>query len=103
MIIRVEKRPVFVHKVDAFKPVIKLERREVSYTTLPFLGGDKFFKYLQLSPADEWEINHMLGKFPAISIVDDDYNVIVGDVTYVDENKAIARFARPVTGKAFCN
>lgn len=52
---------------------------------------------------DVWEIEHNLGKFPSITVVDTANNVIYADVTYDDLNNVTITFASSVTGYAYFN
>lgn len=52
---------------------------------------------------DIWQIEHNLGKFPSITVVDTAKNVIYADVTYNDLNNVTITFASSVTGYAYFN
>jgi hypothetical protein len=65
--------------------------------------GDAHFTYVQSSPSSNWVIEHSLGKHPSVSIVDDNGNMIMADVRYIDLENLEITFSQPVSGEAFLN
>lgn len=61
------------------------------------------FTYTQGSASDEWTIEHNLGKYPSVTIVDSGGNVVVGDVQYLSTNEISISFAGAFSGKAYLN
>lgn len=61
------------------------------------------FTYTQGSALDEWTIEHNLGKYPSVTIVDSGGNVVVGDVQYLSTNEISISFAGAFSGKAYLN
>lgn len=59
--------------------------------------------YTQGSASDEWTIQHDLGKYPSVTIVDSGGNVVVGDVQYLSTNEISISFAGAFSGKAYLN
>lgn len=55
------------------------------------------------SPATSWAVNHNLGKYPAVMVVDTGNTVLEADVRYVNINQLTVTFASPTTGKAYLN
>lgn len=51
----------------------------------------------------KWTITHNLGKFPAVTVVDLDNNVVIGDVDYLSTNIIQITFSIPFNGCAFLN
>tara|TARA_B100000497_G_C7634880_1_gene381615 strand:+ start:204 stop:746 length:543 start_codon:yes stop_codon:yes gene_type:complete len=51
----------------------------------------------------KWTITHNLGKFPSVTVVDVDNNVVVGDVDYLSTNIIQITFSIPFSGCAFLN
>lgn len=66
-------------------------------------GDDKTFVYTQSSAAQKWSIEHRLNKYPSVTVVDSGNNVVVGEVTYVDENNVRINFDSAFSGKAYLN
>lgn len=66
-------------------------------------GGDKNYLHKQNIPSDEWVINHNLGKYPAVSIMDSAKNEVVGEIIYHNENSLTAKFKGEFSGKATLN
>ena len=50
-----------------------------------------------------WEIEHRLGKFPSVTVVDTSNNVIYSEVQYNDINNVTITFSSEVTGYAYIN
>lgn len=67
------------------------------------VGEDKEFIFTQASSSKQWEIEHNLGKYPSVSVVDSGGNEVVGDVTYLTKNKLTVLFTAPFSGKAYLN
>ena len=57
----------------------------------------------QAVAASVWTINHNLGKYPSITVVDTGGNVVSGTYTYVDENTIVAEFNAAFKGTAYLN
>ncbi len=54
-------------------------------------------------PLAVWVINHNLGKFPSVTIVDSQNQVVVGDVTYNSSNTITLSFTSAFAGYAYLN
>lgn len=67
------------------------------------VGSTSAFTYTQGSASDEWTIQHNLGKYPSVTIVDSGGNVVVGDVQYLSTNEISISFAGAFSGKAYLN
>lgn len=65
--------------------------------------GDAHFTYVQSTPDVNWLINHSLGKHPSVSIVDENGNMIMADVNYIDLQNLQITFSQPLSGQAFLN
>ncbi len=66
-------------------------------------GGDKEFIFKQAASSERWEIDHNLGKYPAVTVVDSGGNEVVGDVQYQSKNKLTISFTAPFSGTAYLN
>lgn len=71
--------------------------------TLPAVNTDKHYTHRQDVASDVWTIDHGLGKFPAVTVVDSCGNVVVGDVTYTSLNQLTVTFNAVFSGKAYLN
>src|SRR5436190_402112 len=49
-------------------------------------SGDLFYRWDQVSPATIWHVNHGMGKFPTVTVVDSAGHEVRGEVTYIDMN-----------------
>lgn len=65
--------------------------------------GDKNYEFTQTTAATVWVVSHPLNKFPAVAVLDDLGNVVVADVTYIDESTIQIEFAIATTGKVVLN
>lgn len=59
------------------------------------------FRWEQTVPGTVWAINHGLNSFPAVSVLSTDNELIVGDVTYVDDDNLTITFGAPMAGTVF--
>ncbi len=64
---------------------------------------DKTYVHNQLEASDTWVINHNLNKFPNVTIVDSENNMVMGEVQYNSENQITISFIGSFLGKAFLN
>jgi hypothetical protein len=61
------------------------------------------FIFSQDVPSDTWSITHNLLKFPAVTVVDSSGRVVVGGVTYTDNNNIVIDFNGAFSGKVYLN
>lgn len=66
-------------------------------------GGDKTMVFSQSPASSEWVIEHNLGKFPSVTVVDSSGTVVYGDVFYISESKVVIKFSAAFIGKAYLN
>ena len=65
--------------------------------------GAPTFIFTQGVAATTWNIQHNLGKFPSVSVINNNNIVINGEVTYVDNNNVQLNFSAGFSGKAYLN
>lgn len=61
------------------------------------------FKYIQVAPSAEWNIQHPLNKFPSITLTDNAGNQCMTDVKFIDDNNLTLIFSKPFAGIATLN
>lgn len=61
------------------------------------------FVFEQGVASNVWEIEHNLGKYPSVSIVDTAGNEIIASVKYPDENNVVITMTSEFKGKAYLN
>ena len=66
-------------------------------------AANQHFVYEQGVASDTWVIEHNLGKYPSVSLVDSAGTQFDADVEYNDENTCTVRMNGATTGKAFLN
>lgn len=66
-------------------------------------GADVHFNFTQASASDTWVIAHLLGKFPAVTVVDSAGTEVEGSINHTDVNSLTISFSAPFSGKAFLN
>lgn len=54
-------------------------------------------------PAKEWVIEHDLGKYPSVTIVDSSGNYVIGEVKYISDSLLRVMFSAAFAGKAYLN
>tara|TARA_B110000908_G_C9872286_1_gene278876 strand:+ start:279 stop:533 length:255 start_codon:yes stop_codon:yes gene_type:complete len=64
---------------------------------------DKYYVHDQGVSSATWNVTHNLGKKPAVSVVDSANTVVVGEVTYVNDNSLTIVFQAAFAGKAYLN
>lgn len=55
------------------------------------------------TPSKDWKITHNLNKYPSVTVINNDNQVVIGDVKYIDSNSLIVSFSAEFTGKVICN
>ena len=65
--------------------------------------GTPTFVFTQGVAATTWNIQHNLGKFPSVSVINNNNIVINGEVTYIDNNNVQLNFSAGFSGKAYLN
>lgn len=70
--------------------------------TLPGTG-DSSYRHDQSPAAVEWVIDHNLGKWPSVTIIDSAGDEVEGEVNFVNQNRVIATFSAAFSGSAFVN
>ena len=66
-------------------------------------GGDLNFTYVQGVASTTWNIQHNLGKFPSITVIDTANTVVTGEYTYDDINNVTLTFSAAFAGTAYLN
>jgi hypothetical protein len=67
------------------------------------IGSDSNFVHDQGMPSNTWSIAHNLGKLPSVTVVDTAGSVVVGDISYTDNNNLIVTFNDSFSGEAYIN
>jgi len=62
-------------------------------------GGS--YVYTQAIAASTWTINHNLGYYPSVTVVDSAGNVVSGDTNYTSENQVVVTFNGSFSGEAY--
>lgn len=65
------------------------------------LNNPETFVFKQEVASAEWNVEHNLNKFPACTIVSGDNEVILGDITYLDESNLIITFSEAISGACY--
>ena len=71
--------------------------------TEPSGAGDKNYVHAQGAPSATWIVNHGLGKFPSVEVVDSGGSAVIPSVLFNDVNTLTLAFGSPTSGKAFVN
>jgi len=59
------------------------------------------YVHAQAAPASVWTVNHSLGYYPGVSVVDSGGSVCLGDVQYTSVNSLVVNFAAAFSGSAY--
>lgn len=58
------------------------------------------YVFTQETPSDEWIITHSLNRFPKVTVIDSEGEVVFASVTYDSINQVTVKFSEPVSGMA---
>jgi hypothetical protein len=61
------------------------------------------FVFNQLMPSASWVIDHNLGRWPSVTVIDSGNSVIIANVAYVTSDRVVVSFGSPTSGKAYLN
>lgn len=101
-----EKYLAIIDGEVALKPVITTEQlvvANISGPQGPAGPGDKNYVHDQMVASTTWTINHSLGKFPSVMIVNSAGEVVEGFIQHVDNTQAVVTFTSAFAGKAYLN
>ena len=65
--------------------------------------ADKTFEFTQAVPSLVWSIQHNLGKFPSVSVVDTGNTTVITQIDYIDNNNLTITNSAQFAGKAYLN
>jgi len=57
--------------------------------------------HTQATPSTSWTINHALGGFPSVSVVDSAKTVVYGEITYISTSQVVVNFSSAFSGNAY--
>lgn len=64
---------------------------------------NKSFIHIQGEASDTWMIEHNMGRYPSVTVVDSAGSAVFGDVAYTNENQLTVTFSVAFSGKAYLN
>lgn len=64
-------------------------------------GNTRRHVHSQPVVSDEWIINHTLGGYPSVMVVDSARTVVVGEVTYNSTTQVVVNFTSAFSGYAY--
>ncbi len=92
---------------DVVQITVEEVQATISETVMGMRGapgeGDKHYQHDQDVPADEWIIEHNLGKRPAVTVVDSGGTEWQVEVQHVSDDVCRIYFDNAFTGKAYLN
>ena len=65
--------------------------------------SDKTYVYTQSTAADTWRIPHNLNKYPSVTVKDENSDIVIGEIDYVDTNTVKIVFSTSISGTAYLN
>ena len=65
--------------------------------------GTPTFIFNQGVASTTWNVNHNLGKFPSVTVIDTANTVVNGEYEYIDNNNITLKFSAAFAGKAYLN
>ena len=65
--------------------------------------SNRTFTFNQAVSTATWTINHNLGMFPSVSVIDSVGNFVTGNINYIDDRNLEITFKSAFKGKAYLN
>lgn len=81
---------------------IKGDKGDQGDQGLPGISGASVVHDQGIS-SSTWVIQHNLGRFPSVTVIDSTGDEVEGDVKFIDANLIHLVFSAPFAGKAFIN
>lgn len=75
---------------------------EATFSFSPDVQDLNYIHYQDVA-STSWNINHRLGKYPSVTVVDSSGNMVLSDVTYIDANNVQVNFSAAFAGRAYLN
>ncbi len=94
---------MFVYVIEEQKLYVYRNNAWVEWSSGGGGGGSTHQAITFSSPNTTWTINHNLGLYPSVTTVDSSGDVIIGEVSYTNNNTIVITFSEAVSGKAFLN
>jgi len=78
-------------------------RTEAGWPSSPFYvpGATLRHVHTQASASSTWTINHTLGGYPSVTVVDSALTTVIGEVLYVSTSQVVVEFTAPFSGFAY--
>lgn len=76
---------------------------DMGFITADDIQQSTTYEHSQISPSSTWVIDHQLGKYPSVTIIDSGGNVVVGDIMYHSKDRITLNFNAAFAGKALLN
>ncbi|MBC2722348.1 siphovirus ReqiPepy6 Gp37-like family protein [Desulfosporosinus sp.] len=76
---------------------------DAGYITVSEAPQASTYIHTQLSPSQIWTVNHGLGLFPSVTVVDSAGSTVMGEVKYLSNNSVELSFSYVFSGKAYLN
>jgi len=78
-------------------------RTESGWPSSPFFTPGQTLRHVhaQASATSVWTINHTLGGYPAVTVVDSALTTVIGEVSYVSTSQVVVEFTAPFSGYAY--
>ena len=84
---------------------IKVEdlKTYINNGVISLVNEDKNFVFTQIAASNVWIVDHNLGKFPAVTIVDSAGTQVIGEIEHINQNQTRISFSASFGGKAYFN
>ena len=67
------------------------------------VGTKSTYTHSQIAPSQTWVINHELGRYPSVNVVDSAGTLVLGDIKYISEDEIQVSFTAAFAGKVYLN
>ena len=88
--------------IEATFEFVENDPIEATFSISPNIQ-DLNYVYYQSTASDTWTVEHNLGKYPSVTVVDNHGDIVLTDVNYIDPNTVEIVFNGAFSGKAYIN
>lgn len=70
---------------------------------IEFTSKSESYVHKQEASSTLWTVNHNLGKFPSVTVIDSAGSMVIGEIKYLNANSLTIEFSSQFSGTAYLN
>lgn len=94
---------IFHFETSAEQVIVSDDKQFITAEEKEFLAQPKHYVHNQMSASSDWLVQHDLGRYPSVSIVDSAGSLVIGEVVYLNTDSLQINFSSGFAGIAYLN